>query len=391
MRRTELLQEIRKMRFKEAHGGWKEGRLNQEEAARLLGVCSRTFRRQIDRFEEGGLEGLLDKRLSQASARRAPVDEVMAVIDLYVRRHEGWNAKHFYSWYKRDGGQRSYTWVKNTLQAKKLIAKASKRGAHRKRRERSPLPGMMLHQDGSTHEWVSNKKWDLIVTMDDATSEHYSMFFTQEEGTDSSFRGIRDVILQRGLFSSLYTDRGSHYWLTPDAGGKVSKTQLTQFGRAMKQLNIGMIPAYSPEARGRSERAFRTHQDRLPKELAIHGITTMDAANRYLAQVYQPAFNTEFMQPAAEEGEAFVPWVGVSLNDILCEHYERTVTADNCISFEGKTLQIPADIYRCHYVKAKVWVHRYTDGSLSIFHGPRKLAHYDKQGRLKEVKKKKVA
>jgi hypothetical protein len=250
---------------------------------------------------------------------------------------------------------------------------------------------MMLHQDGSNHEWVVGKKWDMIVTMDDATNEHYSMFFVDEEGTASSFKGVRDVILKRGLFSSLYTDRGSHYWYTPKEGGKVSKTQLTQFGRAMKHLGIQMIAAYSPEARGRSERAFLTHQDRLPKELALHGITDMNAANRYMAQVYQPAFNTEFMQPATEEGSAFVPWIGKNLDDILCEHDDRTVSADNCVSFEGKTLQIPADKYRCHYVRVKVLIHRYMDGSLAIFHGPRKLADYDKQGKLKEVKKKKAA
>jgi len=391
MRRTELLQEIRKMRFDEVYLGWSESRLNQEEAARILGVCDRTFRRYIHRYEAEGCSGLLDRRLTQASFRRAPVDEVIAVADLYRERHRGWNVKHFYSWYRIDGGQRSYTWVKNTLQSKGLVPKAPKRGAHRKRRERVPLPGMMLHQDGSNHEWVPDKKWDLIVTMDDATNEHYSMFFVQEEGTDSSFRGVRDVILQRGLFSSLYTDRGSHYWFTPEAGGKVSKTQLTQFGRAMKQLGIGMIPAYSPEARGRSERAFRTHQDRLPKELAAHGIVRMEDANRYLAQVYLPAFNAEFMQPAAEEGTAFVEWIGTSLDDILCEQHERTVSCDNCISFEGKIMQIPADRYRCHYVKVKVMVHRYLNGSLAIFHGPRKLADYDKQGKLKETKKVKVA
>jgi hypothetical protein len=310
---------------------------------------------------------------------------------LYRKRHDGWNVKHFYTWYKREGGRRSYTWVKNTLQSGGLVVRVPKRGAHRKRRDRAPIEGMMLHQDGSSHEWVPGKEWDLIVTMDDATSEHYSMFFVEEEGTDSSFQGVRDVILEEGLFSSFYTDRGSHYWFTPETGGKVSKTQLTQFGRAMKQLNIEMIPAYSPEARGRSERAFRTHQDRLPKELAIHGITTMEAANRYLAEVYRPAFNAEFIQLAAMEGSAFVPWIGDNINDILCEHHERTVTNDNCVHFEGKTLQIPADKYRCHYVKVKVQVHRYIDGSLSIFHGPRKLADYDKQGKLKETKKKKAA
>ena len=387
MRRTEMLQEIRKMRFEEVYFGWSESRLSQEEAARVLGVCDRTFRRYVNRYDEMGLEGLSDKRLTQASFRRAPVDEVMAVADQYKSRHRGWNVKHFHSWYRRDGGKRSYGWVKNTLQSEGLVLKSAKRGVHRKRRERAHIPGMMLHQDGSRHEWVLGKKWDLIVTMDDATNEHYSMFFVDEEGTASSFYGVRNVIVQKGLFSSLYTDRGSHYWYTPKEGGKVSKTQLTQFGRAMKHLGIQMIPAYSPEARGRSERAFETHQDRLVKELALHGITDMNAANRYLSQVYLPAFNAEFMQPPPENGSAFVPWTGNNLDDILCEQDERTVSADNCISFEGKKLQIPADRYRCHYVRVRVMIHRYPDRSLAIFHGPRKLADYDQQGGLKQVRK----
>ena len=387
MRWTEMLQEIRKMRFEEMYFGWSESHLTQEEAARILGVCDRTFRRYIDRYEQGGIEGLSDKRLTQASFRRAPVDEVMEIAEWYNIRHRGWNVKHFYSWYRRDGGRRSYTWVKNTLQSKGLVLKSSKRGVHRKRRERAHLPGMMLHQDGSNHEWVPGKKWDLIVTMDDATNEHYSMFFVDEEGTASSFQGVREVIVQKGLFSSLYTDRGSHYWYTPKEGGKVSKTQLTQFGRAMKHLRIQMIPAYSPEARGRSERAFETHQDRLVKELAFHGITDMNAANCYLTKVYLPAFNAEFMLLPLEDGSAFVPWIGENLDDILCEQDERTVSADNCVSFEGMKLQIPANQYRCHYVRVKVRVHRYLDGSLAIFHGPRRLADYDQQGSLKQVKK----
>jgi transposase len=387
MRRTEMLQEIRKMRFDEVYLGWSESWLTQEEAALILGVCDRTFRRYINRYEDLGLEGLSDRRLTQASFRRAPVDEVMAVVDRYRSGHRGWNVKHFYSWYCKGGGSRSYTWVKNVLQSKGMVVKAAKRGVHRKRRDRAHLPGMMLHQDGSRHEWVSGTQWDLIVTMDDATNEHYSMFFVDEEGTTSSFQGVREVIVKMGLFSSLYTDRGSHYWFTPKEGGKVSKTQLTQFGRAMKHLGIQMIPAYSPEARGRSERVFGTHQDRLVKELAFHGITEMDAANRYLTQAYLPAYNAEFMQPAPEEGSAFIPWVGENLDDILCEQDERTVSADNCVSFEGRKLQIPANRYRCHYVRVRVRVNRYLDGSLAIFHGPRKLADYDRQGKLKELKK----
>lgn len=368
------------MRFKEAYEGWNEGRLTQAEAARILGMCERSFRRYLWRYEAGGLEGLIDRRLEQASNRRAPVDEVLALTDRYRSRHRGWNVKHFHSWYKRDGGTRSYSWVKLRLQEAKLVPKAHKRGAHRKRRERSALPGMMIHQDGSRHEWVAGRQWDLIVTMDDATSEHYSMFFVEEEGTASSFRGVRDVIEARGLFSSFYSDRGSHYWHTPEAHGKVDKDHPTQFGRAMRQLGIEMIAAYSPEARGRSERAFGTHQGRLPQELALAGITSMAAANRYLAEVYLPAFNTEFAQSAMAEGSAFVPWIGGSLDDILCEQFERTVSADNCVRFDGLILQIPADRHRCHYVKARVRVNRYASGALAVFHGPRGLAYFTADG-----------
>jgi len=331
----------------------------------------------MNRYEEEGLEGLMDKRLSQLSYRRAPVDEVMRVNEKYRRDHEGWNAKHFYAWYRRDGGHRSYTWVKSRLQEAGLIEKGKGRGKHRKRRQRAPWPGMMVHQDGSPHQWVPGVQWDLIVTMDDATNEHYSMFFVEEEGTASSFRGVQEVIEARGLFSSLYTDRGSHYWNTPQAGGKVDKSNLTQFGRAMRQLGIEMIPAYSPEARGRSERMFRTHQDRLPKELAAKGITEMAAANRYLEEVYRPAFNAEFMQPAMEQGSAFVAYIGGNLADILCEQHQRVVGNDNCVAFEGMKLQIPEDRVRLHYVKVKVRVHRYPDGQLAVFHGPRCLARYD--------------
>lgn len=370
------------MRFEEAYYGWTENRLDQTEAARLLGVCSRTFRRYVNRYEENGLEGLIDKRLEQVSHRRAPIDEVFALTERYRKRHSGWNCKHFYSWYRRDGGKRSYTWVKTRLQEAGLVKKAPGRGKHRKKRAPSPLPGMMIHQDGSTHEWVPGRKWDLIATMDDATNEHYDMFFVQQEGTGSSFRGIKTVIETRGLFCSFYSDRGSHYWHTPEAGGKVDKTNPTQFGRAMKQLGIEMIAAYSPQARGRSERAFGTHQGRLPNELKLQGINTIEAANRYLKEHYLPAFNQEFMQPAREKGSAFVPFLGGNLDDILCEQFERRVGNDNCVAFERMKLQIPSDQYRMHYVKVKVRVHRYLDGRLAVFHGPRKLSEYDEKGKL---------
>ena len=365
------------MRFEEGYCGWQEGHLTQKEAGRLLGMSERNFRRYVERYQGEGEAGLLDKRLMQASTRCAPVDEVLQLTDLYASRYDGWNVKHFYSFYRREyDGARSYTWVKKELQKAGLVRKAKGKGKHRKQRERAPMEGMMLHQDGSTHAWIPDVKWDLIITLDDATSTHYSMFFVDEEGTASSFRGIRDVIKDHGLPSSFYSDRGSHYWHTPQAGGKVDKSNLTQFGRAMKHLGIEMIAAYSPEARGRCERMFSTHQERIPKELAAAGITDMDAANTYLKDKYIPAFNNEFSVKPAIEATAFVQWFGGSLDDILCEQYERTVNKDNTVSFEGRSLQIPSNEYRHHYVKARVHVHRYVDGSLAIFHGPRKLAEF---------------
>lgn len=387
MNRTKLKEEIKKMRFEEAYGGWLNKDLTQEQAACLLGVSVRTFRRYINRYEEEGLEGLFDRRLNRPSHRKAPEVEIKQLEDLYRGRYEGFNVRHFYRKYVDEhGGTRSYTWVKNTLQAKGLMLKGKKRGRHRKKRPRNPYPGMMLLQDGSTHEWVPGKKWDLIVTMDDATNEHYSMFFVDEEGTWSSMAGVKEVIEKRGLFSSLYTDRGSHYWHTPEAGGKVDKKNLTQFGRAMKELSIEMIPAYSPEAKGRVERVFSTHQDRLVKELALHGITEMEEANTYLRKYYLSAYNNEFKIDPLAQGSAFIPWMGGSLDDILCEKYERTVNNNNCVSFKGMSLQIPSNEYRCHYVKAKVRVHRYLDGRMAIFHGPRKLGEYDADGNLRELR-----
>jgi transposase len=382
MRPTELLQEIRKMRFEESFSIWTEGRITQEEAARMLNVSARTFRRYVDRYHNNGLDGLLDKRLTQISSRKAPVDEVMAMVNNYKKRHDGWTGKHFHTWYKREGGTRSYSWVKNALQEKGCLKKAPKRGAHRKRRERAAMAGMLIHQDGSTHEWVPDQKWDLIVTMDDATSEHYNMFFVDEEGTHSSMQGVKDLIEQRGLFCTFYSDRGTHYWHTPEAGGKVDKNNPTQFGRALKQLGVEMIAAYSPQARGRSERMFSTHQNRLVKELALYNITTMAEANRYIEENYLPAYNQEFMCRPAIPDSAFIPWIGNNLDDIFCEQYSRTVGRDNCVSFERKTLQIPANDYRCNYIKVRVRVHRYLDGTLAIFHGPKKLANYNQQGEL---------
>ena len=239
---------------------------------------------------------------------------------------------------------------------------------------------MMVHQDGSRHEWLPGQPaLDLIVTMDDATSEIYSAFFVDEEGTMSSLRALFEVIGERGLFCSLYADRASHYWHTPDAGGKVDKDNPTQVGRALQRLGIELIAAYSPEARGRSERMFGTLQKRLPQELRLAGITGIDEANRFLKEVYLPQHNARFALPAEVEGSAFVSFAG-ALDDILCIQEERTVSNDNTVRYKRRLLQLPADRHRRHYVKATVRVHEYPDGTLAVFHGPRCLARYQTDG-----------
>jgi len=379
--RARYMQENRKMRFEEAYQGWTRGRLTQAEAALLLGQCERSFRRHVERYQADGLEGLLDKRLSQISKRRAGPAEVDRVVQTYKSGFAGWNVAHFHSKYRNEfKGARSYSWVKSVLQGAGLAKKAKSRGKHRIKRERAPLPGMMVHQDASTHRWVPEQVWDLVVTMDDATGEHTSMFFCDQEGTASSLHGIGQTVSRYGLFASLYTDRGSHYFTTPKAGQKVDKLNLTELGRALKQLGIDHIAAYSPEARGRSERAFQTHQGRLPQELARAGITDMGSANRYLEQVYRHSHNREFCVASTLAGTAYVPFLSGSLPDILCEQHERTVGNDNCVSFESLSLQLPGDELRHHYVRTKVRVHRYVDDTLAVFHGPRKLAAYDAKG-----------
>jgi len=386
MTRAIVLQEVRQMRFEELYERRHRRELTMAEAAEILGVTERTFRRWGDRGEAEGATGLADRRLGRASARAVPTDEVLQMVTLYETRYTGWTVKHFHErWQAEHGGTRSYTWTKTRLQRAGQVVRAPRRGAHRKKRPRKPLPGMMLHQDGSTHAWVPDCQWDLIVTLDDATTAIYSAFFVEEEGTMSSLQGLREVIEAQGLFSSLYTDRGTHYWYTEEAGGTVDKTRLTQVHRALQQLGITLIPAYSPEARGRSERVFRTLQDRLPKELALAGITEMAAANAFLRDQFIPAYNRRFAVAATEVGTAFVPWIGTHLAEILCVQEARVVANDNTVRYQGRSLQIPPDRHRFHYVKVTVRVHAYPDGTLAVFHGPRCLARYDADGRLIEA------
>jgi transposase len=383
MRRTEVLQGLRRMKFEDVYGRWQECRLSQAEAAEILGMSERSFRRWGERYRGEGVAGLFDRRLGKASARRAPVDRVHQVLELYRTRYPGFTAKHFHDKLRQHHGfTLGYTWTKLRLQAAGLVPKASRRSAHRKKRPRRPLRGMMLHQDGSSHRWLPplDQEFDLIVTLDDATSALYSAFLVDEEGTMSTLRALTEVITEHGLPCALYTDRASHYFVTPKAGAKVAKDQPTQVGRALGQLGIEHIPAYSPEARGRSERAFGTLQDRLPKEFQLAGITTLEAANRFLKEVYLSEHNARFAVAPEHPETAFVADRAGAHRDILCVQEERVVGNDNTVRYRGLVLQIPPSPLRPHFVKAQVRVHDYPDGTLAIFHGPRCLARYRADG-----------
>ena len=382
MRRSEALQGVRMIRFRSVLGRYEADELNQIEAAEMLGVSERTFRRWCRRFEDDGEAGLLDRRLGRPSARRVPLDDEAEIERLYRTRYQGFTAQHFHEHLVRDHLFRwSYTWTKLFLRSKGLLEKAPRRGVHRRKRPRRPLPGMMLHQDGSRHVWLEGQPaLDLIVTMDDATGEVYSAFLVDEEGTASTFRALLEVIGRHGLPLSLYTDRGSHYFHTPEAGGRVDRDQPTQVGRALGQLSIEHIAAYSPQARGRSERLFGTLQGRVPKELALAGITTVDAANAWLRDPYIGAHNVRFAVKAEQDGSAFVAAAGLDLVETLCIQEERIVGNDNCVSYENRKLQIPASPLRPHFVRATVKVHQYPDGNLAIFHGRRCLGRYDSAG-----------
>ena len=386
MRRTEAHQGVRMIKFMSVFGRFEAAELSQLEAAELLGMSERTFRRWSARYEEDGEMGLLDRRLGKASGKRVPLDREAEVEALYRSRYQGFTAKHFHEHLVKDHHfSWGYTWTKIFLQSRGLLARAPRRGAHRKKRERRPLPGMLLHQDGSRHVWLDgHAALDLIVTMDDATSEVYSAFLVEEEGTASTFRALSEVFGAHGLPLSLYTDRGSHYFHTSEAGGEVDRTRLTQVGRALDRLGVEHIAAYSPQARGRSERLFQTLQDRLPKEFALAGIATVEAANRFLKHVYIQAHNARFCVGAREEGTAFVAIPGVDLAEILCIQEERQVGNDNCVSFNRLKLQIPQSPLRAHFVKARVKVRRYPDGTHAVFHGPRCLGRYDQAGVIKE-------
>ena len=352
------------------------------QAAEIIGISDRSMRRWRERYEAQGYDGLMDRRRGRPSGRRVPLAQVEQVLGLYREKYFDLNVRHFHEKLVEEHGiHLSYTWVKQALQGAGLVAKNRKRGVHRKRRPRRPLPGMLLHLDGSRHQWFQDERWyDLLVMLDDATSEIYYAQLVEEESTVTVMAALREVIERRGLFCALYSDRGSHFWLTPRAGGKVDPHRLTQVGRALRDLGVQMIPAYSPQARGRSERSFSTWQGRLPQELRLRGIRTVEEANRFLHDEYIAAFNRRFQVPATQRGTAFIACPRHDLDLTFALQFERSVNRDNTVSFQNLTLQIEKVNWRGTLAGCTVTVHQHLDGTLSITYGPQRLGRYTRQG-----------
>lgn len=353
------------------------------QAAEIIGISDRQMRRWKRRYEAYGYDGLYDRRKGKPSPRRVPMETAEKVLELYREKYLDFNVRHFHEKLREEHGMGlSYMWVKLALQGAGLVKRGRKRGVHRKRRPRRPLPGMLLHLDASEHRWFQDDRWhDLIAVMDDATSEVYYAQLVEEESTPTVMAALRQVVQERGLFCALYSDRASHFFVTPKAGEPVDRSRLTQVGRAMKELAIEMIPAYSPQARGRSERAFQTWQGRLPQELRLARITRLEEANRFLRERYVAEFNRHFAVAAAEPGHAFVRARGRDLDRVFSIQHERTVGRDNTVSVDHRVLQIGRSRWRATLAGCRVTVCEHLDGRLSVLYGPHVVGRYNAEGR----------
>ena len=357
-------------------------RITWWQAAEILGISDRSLRRWKRRYEEHGYDGLFDRRHQRPSPRRVPMEVAEEVLRLYQEKYADFNVRHFHEKLREGHAIRlSYTWVKLALQGAGLVAKGRKRGVHRKRRKRRPLAGMMLHLDGSRHQWFQDDRWyDLIEVLDDATSETYYAQLVEEESTRTVMAALREVIEQKGRFCTLYSDRASHFFETPKAGGPVDLRRLTQVGRALKELGIQMIPAYSPQARGRSERRFGTWQGRLPQELRLAGIRTVEEANRFLREGYIPEMNRKFRVAAEQPGDAFVPLHGQDIDRIFSVQTERVVRKDNTVEIGDRYWQIERTPWRGTLAGCRVTICEHLDGRVSIVYGPQVVGRYGAAG-----------
>jgi len=355
------------------------GQIYWFQAAEILGVSARQMRRWKNRYEYYGYDGLFDRRRRSPSPRRMPIDLAEKVLRLYREKYFDFNVLHFCQKLAQEHGIKiSYNWVRLALQTAGLTVKKSRKEFHRKKRERKPLAGMMLHMDGSPHDWFGNgTQYDMVTICDDATNEIYDLMLVKEEDSHTCMRLIKNVVERKGIFCSLYTDRAKHFFLTPKAGADVDKDHRTQLGRALNELSIQQIAAYSPQARGRSERLNETLQGRIPQELRLRGIKTLPQANHYLKTIYRKEHNKRFITKSQLSGSAFVALPKTAdLNRIFSFKYERTVNNDNTVSYNNRLFQLSPTDQRLSFAKCRVNVFEHLDGSVTIGFGPHILGYY---------------
>jgi transposase len=359
------------------------GQIHWIQAAEILGISDRQMRRWKRRYEIYGYDGLYDRRKKRPSPKRVPLETAEKVLRLYRERYFDFNMSHFYDKLRKEHDiSLSYNWVRLALEGAGLIERRQRKSPHRKRRPRKPLIGMMLHMDGSPHDWFGNGyEYDIVTISDDASNELYDIVLVDEEDGLTCMSMIRNLVEKKGIFCSLYTDRASHFFLTKKAGEDVSKDNLTQIGRALQEIGTQHIPSYSPQARGRSERLNETLQGRIPQELRLRGIKTKEAANRYLKTEYIKEHNRRFAIKPEQQGSAFMPVPKTTdLDKIFCFKHERTVNNDNTVSFNNRILQIGPSELRVSFAKCRVIVYEHLDGSITIGYGPHILGYYPPKG-----------
>jgi transposase len=356
------------------------GEMHWFRAADILGYSPRTLRRWRERYEKEGYDGLLDRRRGTPSPKRVAVAELTRVLTLYREQYRGFNGRHFHQIARREHAVTlSYSFVKQALQQAGLLKKGRARGRHRRRREPRACFGELLHIDGSPHAWLARRPEErsvLIAVLDDATKRVLYAQLWPSETAQAIMTALREVITRYGLPMALYTDRAHWAFNTPQAKGPVDRTQLTQVGRALDRLGIEHIPAYSPQARGRSERLNRTFQDRLVNELRVAQVTTLAVANAYLRDRFVPQHNTQFSCAPADPSSAFVPVGAADLDQIFCHQEDRVVGRDNTVAFEGRVFQVAPQPGRRSCAGLRVTVRRHLSGEYSVWQGARRLGRY---------------
>jgi transposase len=366
------------------------GEINWIQAADILGMDARSLRRWKARLKSHGYDGLLDRRHGRPSPRRAPFAEVQRILRLYRETYQGFNVRHFHQIFRRDHGVTlSYSFVKKALQEAGLVAKRKARGRHLMRREPRACFGELLHIDGSNHPWLAlapEERSTLVAIQDDATRQLLFARLFPVESTEAVMQGLREVVETHGIPMALYSDRASWAFHTPKAGGKVDKSRPTQVGRALKQLGVEHIPAYTPQARGRQERLNRTLQDRLVNELRVAGIATCEEANRYLRERFIPAHNATFGRKPRDPASVFVPAAGADLDAIFSIEEKRVVGKDNTVSMGGVRLQLAKQPGRATCAGMEVIVRRHLDGRHTVWQGQRHLGTFDAEGQATPLK-----